>query len=143
MLAPAIRLADGYAIDAQTANSMESNKRRIKQWKYSPAVFLPHLGEAREAPEPGEIFVQKDLAVMLRKLVDAERTALRAGDTAEERGVPTLTRFFGEELAGELVAEGRQADLVVANDPDYMGDKVNSRFTNAGNSTFDGFAGGT
>jgi SAM-dependent methyltransferase len=34
---------------------------------------------------------------------------------AEERGVPTLTRFFGQELADELVAEGRQADLVVAN----------------------------
>jgi SAM-dependent methyltransferase len=34
---------------------------------------------------------------------------------AEERGVPTLTRFFGEELARELVAEGRAADLVVAN----------------------------
>jgi SAM-dependent methyltransferase len=34
---------------------------------------------------------------------------------AEERGVPTLTRFFGVELARELVAEGRAADLVVAN----------------------------
>jgi SAM-dependent methyltransferase len=34
---------------------------------------------------------------------------------AEERGVPTLTRFFGEELAGELAAAGRGADLIVAN----------------------------
>jgi SAM-dependent methyltransferase len=34
---------------------------------------------------------------------------------AEERGVPTVTRFFGQELARELVAEGRRADLVVAN----------------------------
>jgi SAM-dependent methyltransferase len=34
---------------------------------------------------------------------------------AEERGVPTLTRFFGEELARELAAEGRQADLIAAN----------------------------
>jgi SAM-dependent methyltransferase len=34
---------------------------------------------------------------------------------AVERGVPTLTRFFGEELARELAAAGRQADLVVAN----------------------------
>jgi len=34
---------------------------------------------------------------------------------ATERGVPTLTRFFGEELAAELAAEGRGADLIVAN----------------------------
>jgi SAM-dependent methyltransferase len=34
---------------------------------------------------------------------------------AEERGVPTLTRFFGEDLADELAADGRQADLIVAN----------------------------
>jgi SAM-dependent methyltransferase len=34
---------------------------------------------------------------------------------AEERGVPTMTRFFGEELAAELAAEGRRANLVIAN----------------------------
>jgi SAM-dependent methyltransferase len=34
---------------------------------------------------------------------------------AEERGVPTLVRFFGEELARELAAEGRSADLIVGN----------------------------
>jgi 2-polyprenyl-3-methyl-5-hydroxy-6-metoxy-1,4-benzoquinol methylase len=32
-----------------------------------------------------------------------------------ERGVPTLTRFFGVELARELVAEGRIADVIAAN----------------------------
>jgi SAM-dependent methyltransferase len=34
---------------------------------------------------------------------------------AVERGVPTLTRFFGEELAGSLAGDGGQADLIVAN----------------------------
>jgi SAM-dependent methyltransferase len=34
---------------------------------------------------------------------------------ARERGVETVVRFFGRELAAELVAEGRQADLLVAN----------------------------
>jgi SAM-dependent methyltransferase len=34
---------------------------------------------------------------------------------AEERGVPTLTRFFGQELAGSLAGDGDQADLIVAN----------------------------
>ena len=34
---------------------------------------------------------------------------------AEERGIPTLREFFGTELAERLVAEGRRADVVVAN----------------------------
>ena len=34
---------------------------------------------------------------------------------AIERGVPTLTEFFGLELAGRLVDEGRSADLVLGN----------------------------
>ena len=65
VLAPAMEMAAGYPIDAQTANSIERQKDRIKQWPYSKAVFLPHLGEKREAPEAGEIFVQKELLVTL------------------------------------------------------------------------------
>lgn len=34
---------------------------------------------------------------------------------AEGRGVPTLTEFFGRELAGRLVAERGPADLVIGN----------------------------
>ncbi len=34
---------------------------------------------------------------------------------AEERGVPTLVAFFGEETAERLVAEGKSASLVVGN----------------------------
>jgi SAM-dependent methyltransferase len=41
--------------------------------------------------------------------------AVNVAEAATERGVPTLTRFFGQELAGELAGQGRQADLVVAN----------------------------
>jgi SAM-dependent methyltransferase len=35
--------------------------------------------------------------------------------TANERGVPTLARFFGTELAAELVADGTRADVIIAN----------------------------
>ena len=34
---------------------------------------------------------------------------------AEKIGVPTLVEFFGEELAQDLAAKGRQADLIIAN----------------------------
>jgi SAM-dependent methyltransferase len=41
--------------------------------------------------------------------------ARNVAEAAEARGVPTLVEFFDEELAGRLAADGRQADLVVAN----------------------------
>jgi SAM-dependent methyltransferase len=34
---------------------------------------------------------------------------------AEAKGIPTLVRFFGADVASELAAGGRRADLVVAN----------------------------
>src|SRR5687768_12370173 len=75
VLTPALQLAAGYPIEAQNANSIERNKEHIKQWPYSKKVFLTHPGEKREAPEEGEIFVQKDLLQTLSKMVETERAA--------------------------------------------------------------------
>src|SRR2546423_3543450 len=75
VLEPAIEMADGYAMDSES-NSIERQKSWLKQWKYSREVMLPHLGEKREGPAPGEIFKQPDLAATLRKLVEAEQQAL-------------------------------------------------------------------
>ena len=41
--------------------------------------------------------------------------AVNVAEAAKARGIPTLVRFFGRELAAELAADGRQADLIVAN----------------------------
>jgi SAM-dependent methyltransferase len=41
--------------------------------------------------------------------------AANIAKAAIERGVPTLSRFFGRELAEELANEGRQADLILGN----------------------------
>ena len=103
VLAPAIQMADGYPIEAETANSIERGKERIKQWKYSRAVFLPHLGQAREAPEPGEVFVQKDLAATLRKLVAAEREARRHGKSRKQAIYAAYDRFYKGDIGRELV----------------------------------------
>ena len=103
VLAPAIQMADGYAIEAQTANLIETNKKQIKQWKYSTAVYLPHLGEKREAPEAGEVFVQKDLAATLRKLVEAEQNALKAGKSRKDAIYAAYDRFYKGDIAQELV----------------------------------------
>src|SRR3984893_2955283 len=75
----AIEMADGFPIDAPLVNTIEHYKELIKQWPDSRRVMLPHLGAGHEAPEPGELFRQPDLAASLRKLVEAERQALRSG----------------------------------------------------------------
>lgn len=41
--------------------------------------------------------------------------AANVAKVAVEKGIPTLVRFFGEELAKELAAEGKCADLVLGN----------------------------
>lgn len=109
VLAPAIQMADGYPIEAQTANSMERNKELIKQWKYSPLVYLPHRGEEREAANAGEMFGQKDLAATLRKLVDAEGQALRQGKSRKDAIYAANDRFYKGDIASEL-ARGVQEE---------------------------------
>ncbi|HEX5581526.1 MAG TPA: gamma-glutamyltransferase [Gemmatimonadaceae bacterium] len=109
VLAPAIQMADGYPIEAQAANSIESQKGELKKWKYSREVMLPNLGaEGREGPEPGSVFVQKDLAVTLRKLVEAEREALAAGKDRKAAIYAAYDRFYKGDIAREIVRGVRE-----------------------------------
>lgn len=108
VLGPAIQMADGFAIEAQLANTIERQKTWIKQWKYAPAIMLPHLGSEREAPEPGEIFVQKDLAATFRKLVATEQAALKAGKSRKQAIMAAYDRFYKGDIAAELVRGMRE-----------------------------------
>lgn len=108
VLAPAMQLASGYPIEAQTANSIERNKERIKEWPYSKKVFLPHLGEEREAPGAGEVFVQKDLLATLTKMVEAEQEALKKKKTRKEAIYAAYDRFYKGDIAKEIVRGARE-----------------------------------
>jgi len=133
VLAPAIEMADGYPIEAQAANIFEREKARIRQWPYSRKLFLPHetngapasAGEGpaeggatpshdrvvtsapttahRDAPEPGEMFHQADLAAMLRKLVETEQDALKHGKNRKQAIYAAYDRFYKGDIAQELV----------------------------------------
>ena len=117
VLAPAMQLAAGYPIDAQTANSIERGKGRIKQWPYSKKVLLPHLGEKREAPEAGEIFVQQDLLNTLTKLVEAEQTALKNKKTRKQALQAAYDRFYKGDIADEFVRGAQeQGGLITKQD---------------------------
>jgi gamma-glutamyltranspeptidase/glutathione hydrolase len=103
VLEPAMQLAAGYPIEAQTANGFERTKDSLKKWPYSKKVFLPHLGEKREAPEAGEIFVQKDLLQTLSKMVEAEKAAHKKGKNRKEAIMAAYDRFYKGDIAQEFV----------------------------------------
>lgn len=117
VLAPAMEMAAGYPIDAQTANSIERGKDRIKEWPYSKKVFLVHEGEEREAPEAGEIFVQKDLLQTLSKMVEAEKQALAAGKDRKAAIMAASDRFYKGDIADEFVRGSQeQGGLITKED---------------------------
>jgi gamma-glutamyltranspeptidase/glutathione hydrolase len=117
VLAPAMQLAAGYPIEAQTANSMEKNKEMLKKWPYSADVFLTHKGSTREAPEAGEIFVQKDLLNTLQKLVDAEQQALKNKKSRKEAIMAAFDRFYKGDIGEEFVRGSKeQGGLITKED---------------------------
>lgn len=117
VLAPAIEMADGYPMERDTANRIEREKDKLRQWPYSRRVFLVHEGEAREGPAAGEIFRQPDLAATLRKLVEAEAQALAQG---KSRGAAIMTAyelFYRGDIAQELVRSTQeQGGLITMQD---------------------------
>jgi gamma-glutamyltranspeptidase/glutathione hydrolase len=123
VLAPAMQMAEGYPIEAQTANSIENGKEQIKQWPYSKKVFLPHLGEKREAPDAGEVFVQKDLLETLKKLVDSEQQALKKGKNRKEAIYAAYDRFYKGDIAKEF-ARGCQEQGGLITEQDLASWKV-------------------
>jgi SAM-dependent methyltransferase len=56
-----------------------------------------------------QYFVQKNIPVL------GIEPAKNVAKVAIEKGVPTLTEFFGVALAKQLAAEGKQADLIAGN----------------------------
>ncbi len=110
VLGPALQLADGYPIEAQTADAFERERERLAQWTYSRAIMLPRLDSTggRAAPEAGEIFVQRDLAMTLRRLIEAEAQALASGKSRSEAIYAAYHRFYQGDIAEELVRGTRE-----------------------------------
>ncbi len=106
VLAPALEMArNGYPVEAQAANAWEGSKKTLAQWPYSRKTFLPHFGadeKQRWAPEPGEIWVQPDLANTLQKLIDAEQAALKQGKSRKEAIYAAYDRFYRGDIAREF-----------------------------------------
>jgi gamma-glutamyltranspeptidase/glutathione hydrolase len=102
VLEPAMELADGYPIEEELVRKIEKDKDKLKAWPYSTQVLLPHLGQAHEAPHPGEVFRQPDLLATLQKLVEAEQRARQAGRSRQEAILAAYDRFYRGDIAEEF-----------------------------------------
>jgi len=122
VLAPAMEMAQGYPIEAQTADRIEGGKDKIKEWPYSKKVFLTNDGSGkngRMAPEAGEVFVQNDLYQTLKKLIDREKKALSTGKSRKEAIYAAYDRFYRGDIAEELVrGTQEQGGLITMEDLD-------------------------
>ncbi|NRB50596.1 MAG: gamma-glutamyltransferase [Saprospiraceae bacterium] len=120
VLAPAIEMAAGYPMEIYNSNEIEKNKELIKKWPYSKKVFLTNRGDKdREGPHPGEIFVQRDLRVTLRKLVGAEQKARSEGKDRKAAIYAAYDRFYRGDIAEEIVRSVQeQGGLITMEDLD-------------------------
>jgi gamma-glutamyltranspeptidase / glutathione hydrolase len=93
VLQPAIEMAEnGFPIGERMAGNIATSKK-IRKYPTSVKVYLPN----GEAPKPGEIFRNPDLARTLRKLVDAEKE--NAGKGRHEALKAARDRFYKGDIA--------------------------------------------
>ncbi len=105
VLAPAIEMAqEGYPIEAELVGVITRERERLSGWPASRAVFLPHDGQP---PEAGELFRQTDLARTLRRLVEAESAALKAGKSRKDAIMQAYDLFYKGDLGRDLVEAAR------------------------------------
>jgi gamma-glutamyltranspeptidase/glutathione hydrolase len=101
---PAIDLAENgfpmYGGFRATIRQIETRLR--EEWPSSAKVFMPE----GKVPEVGDVFVQKDLARTLKRLVEAETQNRKKGRSAALRAV--RDRFYKGDIAREIVKYQRE-----------------------------------
>ena len=89
--------------------------------RHAAAAVDQHRTAFGLGPESRVVEIASNDGYLLRNFVAAGipclgiEPAANIAKVAVERGIPTLCRFFGRELADELAASGQQADLILAN----------------------------
>jgi gamma-glutamyltranspeptidase/glutathione hydrolase len=100
IIAPAMDLAEGYAIDEMRANSIAASRSFFELWPTSKAHFMP---EGR-LPRPGEIFRQPDTLRTLKAMAEAEKKALSSGAKREAAIDAVRDYFYRGEIARKIDA---------------------------------------
>jgi hypothetical protein len=91
-------------------------------WLAHAAAYVDAMAERfRLGPDSFMMELASNDGYLLRRAVERGipclgiEPAANVAKAAEAVGVPTLVRFFGRELARELAADGRKADLIAGN----------------------------
>jgi len=100
IIASAIDLADGYALDDMRARSFASAREWFDLWPTSKAHFMPN----GRTPAVGEIFRQPDTARTLRAMAAAEKKALAAGAKRQAAIDAVRDYFYRGEIARKIGA---------------------------------------
>src|SRR3954469_14279719 len=88
----------GYPIDPSLAAAIARAKKNLELFPTTAKVFLPN----GKAPEPGELFRNPDLAATLRKIVEAEQSALKQKKTRAQALDAAFDRFYKGDIAQEF-----------------------------------------
>ena len=89
---------DGFPMHPFMAANLRDGAALFGQWPSSAAIFLP----GGRTPEPGEIFVQRDLSRTMQRLLDAEAGARLHG---REAGLQAARQaFYQGDIAREIAA---------------------------------------
>lgn len=92
--------ADGFPMYNSFRDSIKSMEKRFRtEWPTSAAVFLP----GGRVPDFGELFRQPNLARTIRRLMDAEERAIKAGANRHEALMAVRDLFYKGEIAEEIV----------------------------------------
>jgi len=128
VLAPAIQMADGYPIEAQAANAIEREKKRIKEWPYARSVMLPHLSGAGSATATittstpsASVTPSHDVASTAR--VAAKRESPYPGEMFRQAELAaTLRKLVDAEQQALKRGKSRRDAIYAAYDRFYKGD---------------------
>ena len=100
VLAPAIEYAEhGHPANDGFVAGIRSGQRTLSQWQTSKDLFTP----GGKAPAVGEMVRNVDLATTLKKLADAEQTALKRGATRTAALKAAHDRFYKGDIAQDIV----------------------------------------
>ena len=114
----AIRFArDGFPMYALMSDMIAMHVDDYRCWPSSAEVYLPR----GRVPQPGEVFVQRDLGATLQYLADEERAASNRGRAAGLQAVRDA--FYRGDVAHAIVAYHREHGGLLALD-DLAGFRV-------------------
>ena len=103
------RIFTEYAYFSSYADSWVEHMRRYAEMIVGRLGLGPQSQVVEVASNDGYLlqhFVKLGIPVL------GIEPAANVAKVAQAKGIPTLVKFFGEETARELVAQGRQADLI-------------------------------